>query len=146
MELRNQAHVRLFLRAAVAHEEAARLLVSHCSPKGVSTLCGEVIYLSGYVAECGLKSALLSWTPDRQHAKLLESFKKPKGPGHNLQMLRELLLRRGCPIPISIREQLHLITGVWSSQMRYTAKNFRHADAVALHGAALAILDWLLED
>lgn len=108
MELRNNARVRSFLRAAVAHEEAARLLLSHCSPKAASTLCGEVIYLSGYVAECGLKSVLLSWTPDRRHAKLVESFKEPKGPGHNLQTLREFLLRSGCPIPIAIREHLHL--------------------------------------
>lgn len=146
MELRNNARVRSFLRAAVAHEEAARLLLSHCSPKAASTLCGEVIYLSGYVAECGLKSVLLSWTPDRRHAKLVESFKEPKGPGHNLQTLREFLLRSGCPIPIAIREHLHLIAGVWSSQMRYMAKNYRYADTVALHAAAKRILDWILED
>ena len=146
MELRNNSAVRVFRRAAIAHEEAARLLLSHCSKGESSTLCGEVIYLSGYVAECALKAVAFSWTPDKQHSKLEASFKTPKGPGHDLEKLRSLLIRKGCPVPTAVREVVALLSTRWYTQMRYSGRSYRYDEAAAIQAATGQILDWIRED
>jgi len=146
MELRNNPLVKQFRRAAIAHDESARLLLLHCSLGVSSPLCGEVIYLSGYVAECGLKAVLLNWSPDGQHENLIASFKKPKGLGHDLEKLRGLILRRGCPIPYEITEAMRILAAVWHTPMRYDGRRYSQADAARLYQAGRAILDWIIED
>ena len=126
MELRNTKWVNKFRRAAVVHEEGARLLLSHCSSKGSSTLCGEVIYLSGYVGECVLKSLLLSCTPDRGHEKLLKAFKSPKGPGHSLQKLHRLIAVTGFQMPAAMTSRVSIVAGSWNSGMRYDGFSYRY--------------------
>ena len=145
MELRNTPWVNKFRRAAIAHEEGARYLLSHCSPKSASTLCGEVVYLSGYVGECGLKAVLMNWTPDSRHSKLIESFKKPNGAGRDLEKLRSALLGKGCPIPVQLTREVRLLASRWFSGMRYEGRRFHHGDATRLYGAGKFILDWVLE-
>ena len=129
----------------LAHEEGARILLSHCSKGSASRLCGEVIYLSGYVAECALKAALFSWTPDSKHLKLVESFKKPKGAGHDLEKLRALLIRASCNFPKMATEAISLITAQWSTEMRYAGNSYRQDDAVLLYRASKVLFDWILE-
>jgi len=146
MELRNNARVRLFLRAAAAHEEAARLLLSRCSPNAASTLCGEVIYLSGYVAECGLKAVLLNWIPDSRHEKTMASFKTPKGVGHDLEKLRNAIIRAGCQVPTTTTSQVRLLAASWFTGMRYEGRRYSYEDAERLCEAGRGVLDWVKGD
>ena len=145
MELQNNEWVRLFRGAMLAHEEGARLLLSHCHKDSASRLCGEVIYLSGYVVECGLKAVLFSWTPVSRHGKLVEVMKSPKGSGHNLHLLWERVVRAGCPVPTKVTEAVAAMAGRWKTEMRYAGGSFRHRDADYLYRTAKVVADWILE-
>jgi hypothetical protein len=145
MELHNNKWVRVFRGAMLAHEEGARILLSHCHPGSASRLCGEVIYLSGYVVECALKAALFSWTPVSRHAKLVEAMKKAGGPGHSLVRLRELLVRTGCPIRSDVTEAIASLAGLWKTEMRYDGGSFYYEDAEFMYQAAKVACDWIVE-
>lgn len=145
MELRNTQWVKVFRGAMVAHEEGARILLSHCNKGSASRLCGEVIYLSGYVVECGLKAALFSWTPVSRHSKLVEVMKSPKGPGHNLMLLRERVVRAGCPVRTELTDAVSALAGRWKSEMRYGGGSYRHRDAEYLYRMAKVVFDWIVE-
>jgi len=129
----------------LAHEEGARILLSHCSKGSASRLCGEVIYLSGYVAECSLKSMLFRWTPASRWQRLFDSFKNPKGLGHDLVKLRAALLRAGCPISEDVNRHLYRVGNMWSTQLRYDPKSRTPNDAEAVYDSAKAILDCVRE-
>jgi len=134
-----------FLRAAMVHEEAARLLLGHCPERALSKLAGEVIYLSGYVAECSLKSQLFRWTPKSRWQQVFDSFKNPRGLGHDLEKLRLALRRLGCPILEEMNQHLYLIGSLWSTQLRYDPVSRLPNDAKAVFEAAAAILNWAKE-
>ena len=143
MDLRSTPWVKQFRRAAIAHAAAAELLLTHCDPKSASAMCGEVVYLSGYVAECGLKAVLMSWTPDSRHSKTIASFKKPSGAGHDLEKLRNLIVVSGCPVPIRTTEQVRLLAARWFTGLRYEGRRFSFAGAARLHHAAQTVLVWV---
>jgi hypothetical protein len=145
MELHNTKWVRVFRGAMLAHEEGARILLSHCRKGSASRLCGEVIYLSGYVAECGLKAALFSWTPVSRHSKLVESMKQAGGPGHSLIRIRDLLVRTGCPVRPDVTDALAALAGRWKTEMRYGGGSYRYRDADYLYRVARIVFDWILE-
>lgn len=146
MELRNTPWVNQFRRAAIVHAAAAKLLLSHCDPKAASTMCGEVIYLSGYVAECGLKAVLMSWMPDSRHEKTIASFKNPKGVGHDLEKLRNSIIRAGCQVPISTTSQVRLLAASWFTGMRYVGRRYSFEVAERLCEAGQGVLGWVKED
>jgi len=129
-------------RAAAMHLEAAEVLLKHCSDKTKSRFATEVIYLSGYVAECALKSALLNRTPARQHRALLKRFRDPKAIGHDLEAMRLELRRIGVVFNIEVIDSLRLIRSHWNTQMRYTAKLYETQVASDIHLAAIRIFRW----
>jgi hypothetical protein len=146
MELQNNKWVRVFRGAMLAHEEGARLLLTHCRKGSASRLCGgEVIYLSGYVVECGLKAVLFSWTPVGRHSKLVEAMKKAGGPGHNLALLRERVAATGCPVPEKVTEAVSAMAGRWKSEMRYEGGSYRYRDTEYLFRVAKIVFDWISE-
>lgn len=113
--------VNAFARAGLMHRDAAKLLLRGCPQNGFSTLATEVIYLSGYVAECGLKALLVTHTPPRHHEAMLNRFKNPREIGHNLERLIDELERRNVRIPEKILAMTRRIRRQWSPQLRYSA-------------------------
>lgn len=90
------------------------------------------IYMTGYAVECILKALLLSSTPPRAQAPLLNSFRGAMG--HDLMRLRSELGQCGISIPAHVKDEL-LYVSSWSTDLRYDpspgkekeARRFIHA-------------------
>lgn len=136
--------VKRLYRAAAAHLDAARALLSQCPEKGLSTRGHEVVYLSGYVAECSLKALLLTQYPQREHAELVAWFKSDLK--HNLEWLKEKLAEKGVNFPREQKENLRRLRRQdegWSPEMRYDIRAWRRDEAERVFLAAEAILIWV---
>lgn len=134
-------HAARFLRAAEMHREAARTSLAQCPRRSTSRLATEVIYLSGYVVECGLKAVLVSHTPLKQHERLMEEVLKGRIK-HNLELLKDELIDKGIVWPLTRREQLRRVRSKWSSEMRYDARRSRREDAEEVLEAAEELFRW----
>jgi hypothetical protein len=133
--------VKRFYRAASAHLDAAQKLLSHCPERGTTTRGHEVVYISGYVVECVLKSLYLSQCPQRQHAEVIEWFRdKVK---HNLEMLAQELSKVGVNIPKEQKENLKRVRTMWSSEMRYDVRAWNREEVVRVFDAVEALYVWV---
>ena len=108
---RRSRHVEIFVRVADARAaEAARLL------EGGLTL--GAVYLAGYEIECLLKALLLSVTPFKDQAAVLEEFRGKAG--HNLIHLRDRYLESGgAAVPPPVGAALLILVNNWSTDLRY---------------------------
>ena len=142
MKLPRQESAQSYQRAAFMHLEAAELLLKDCSKHTGSTLAAEVVYLSGYVAECALKSMLLTRTPLAKRKVLLENLRNPKLLGHDLEALHEELDLRGVQLRTSLVTDLQLVRRYWNPQMRYSALRYTREVAEKIFDAASRLLRW----
>jgi hypothetical protein len=109
--------VRRFMRAALAHRDAARGLLGLCPPKGKSTRGHAVVYLCGYVVECSLKALLINHHPERKHGEVVAKFKDTLK--HNLELIRSELIKKGTNFSKEQQENFKRVRRNWSSEMRY---------------------------
>ncbi len=132
--------VRRIYRAAVGHHDAARSLLGQCPEKTPSTRGHEVVYLSGYVAECSLKALLVSQFPRNKHSDVIERFKSEVK--HNLERLRAELTTKGVHFPKNLQELLRRVHASWNSEMRYDVRTWRRDIVERVFDAAETLLDW----
>ncbi|HZZ43431.1 MAG TPA: HEPN domain-containing protein [Tepidisphaeraceae bacterium] len=125
---------RKFLRAAEARLEAVQLLLNN-------EFNFEAVYLAGYVAECALKSLLLTRTPLSRQAELIRRRFTGRS-GHDLNNLRRELMQLGIFIPADIVFDL-LRVSQWSTDMRYETGLIPTAEAETFVGSAAAVLKWV---
>lgn len=137
---RNFPAAMSYYRAAGMHLEGADAIVRECPGKSWSVLAHEAIYLSGYVVECALKALVVSLTPPRRHAELVEELRMEVK--HNLDKLRHLLSQRGVELPAVQRPRFVLVRSVWSSEMRYEPLPRDREDAAAVRDAARGLYLW----
>jgi HEPN domain-containing protein len=135
------AEVKRFNRAAAAHLDAARSLLSQCPEKASSTRGHDVVYLSGYVVECVLKALLLSRTPEKKHSTELKRLKEEFA--HNLEKLKNELSQKGIEFPREQKEYFKRVRPKWSSEMRYDIRAWNREQAEHVFLAAEAIFDWV---
>ena len=133
--------VKRFHRAAATHLEAARELLDECPENAASLLGHDVVYLAGYVVECGLKALLLSQYPRREHEEVVEWFRTDVK--HNLERLREELTKKGVNFPRDQLENLRQVHRRWWSEMRYDAQQWKREDVERLFQATEAIYKWV---
>lgn len=135
------AEVKRFNRAAAAHLDAVRSLLSQCPEKGTSTRGHDVVYLSGYIVECILKALLLSRTPEKQHEAFLKKLKEEIG--HNLEKLKNELSQKGVELPREQKESFYRVRPVWYSEMRYDIRLWTLEEADRVFQAAESIFKWV---
>ena len=97
------------------------------------------IYLTGYAVECILKALLLSLTPVGDRAEVLATFRG--AIAHNIDWLREQLVRRIGRLPVGIARALSLVS-TWSTDLRYEPGPGDREDAEAFLAATASILQW----
>ena len=132
--------VRRFYRAAVAHRDAARLLLDHCPERTASTRGHQVVYFSGYVVECSLKALFLSASPAKKHVEIVQWFKAEVK--HNLERLRVELSKCGVVFPRIQLEHLRRVRTSWYSEMRYQTLAWGRSEAEKVYVAAEAVFAW----
>jgi hypothetical protein len=132
-----------YRRAAAMHYDAARFLLDQFQGRGSSPHACEVVYLSGYIAECILKALLLTRTPPRLHPCLLEELKDPKVYGHDIEAVRETLQVNGLVISSQHLAQIRTVRGKWSTHLRYTARRILWPDASKVLESAESIYHWI---
>jgi hypothetical protein len=97
------------------------------------------IYLTGYAVECILKSLLLVNTPAGERPEMLATFRG--AIGHNIEWLRDRLVKRVGRLPVGENRQLSLVSS-WSTDLRYEPGPGDVDDARAFLAAAESILAW----
>jgi hypothetical protein len=97
------------------------------------------IYLTGYAVECILKALLLVSSPASDRAAVLATFRG--SVAHNIDWLREQLVRRIGRFPVGEARHVSLVTS-WSVDLRYEPGPGDPDDARAFLAAADAILNW----
>ncbi len=128
-----------FHRAAEMHLDAATRLLALCPPKP-SILAHEVIYLAGYVVECGLKAIAVSLTPRAKHGGIEEQLKEEVG--HNLDRLRAFLEQRGVVFRTDMLNAHNIVRAAWKSEMRYSPMRWDLKTARSVLEAAGRVLHW----
>lgn len=132
-----------YMRAAEMHRDAARALLIYAHGVARSILGCEVVYLSGYVAECSMKALLLSYTPKSRRLAILEEMKNPSRLGHDLELIRKELAKRICEMPVIQMRSMRRVRENWSSQLRYNARKWPVADATIVFEAAEDLYRWV---
>jgi hypothetical protein len=132
-----------YRRAAAMHYNAARYLLDEFQGRGSSPYACEVVYLSGYVAECILKALLISRTPEKFHGELLLQLRDPKVYGHDIEAISETLQVHGFAMPCEHRDQIRRIRNTWSTGLRYSARRFLWPDAQRVVVAAESLFHWI---
>lgn len=97
------------------------------------------IYLTGYAVECMLKALLLTSTPASGRAGILATFHG--AIAHNIDWLREQLVRRIGRFPVSENRHVSLVSS-WSTDLRYEPGPGDPEDAEAFLEATRSILAW----
>ena len=97
------------------------------------------IYLTGYAVECILKALLLVSTPPGERAEMLATFRG--SVAHNIDWLRERLIRRIGRLPVAENRHLSLVSS-WSTDLRYEPGPGDPEDAEAFLAAAQSVLAW----
>lgn len=133
--------VKRFYRAATMHRAAAKVLLAACDPRSKDLLATEVIYLSGYVAECSLKALLLSRTTATKRTELVEDQFRSKR-GHDLDWLKEQLHEVGVNMPRGAKEQHRRVWTVWRSDLRYDPTSRTREEAERVYQAAEGLHRW----
>lgn len=137
----SSSEVKRFHRAAMMHLAAAKVLLGGCDARSKTPLATEVIYLSGYVAECSLKSLLLSRTPVPRRTGLVED-KFRSTLGHNFDWLKQQLSDAGVSLPGEAKEQLKRVWSVWRSELRYDPAPRTRDEAQRVCEAAEGLHRW----
>ena len=97
------------------------------------------VYLTGYAVECILKALLLSNTPSRGQAAVLQSFRGAMA--HDLLWLRGRLGSVGVTVPLAVAKELAFVAS-WSVDLRYEPGTGDREDAQRFVTAARLILQW----
>lgn len=97
------------------------------------------VYLTGYAVECILKALLLVSTPVGERADVLTTFYG--GIAHNIDWLREQLVRRIGRLPVGEARHVSLVSS-WSTDLRYEPGPGDREDAEAFLVAAESLLAW----
>lgn len=129
-----------YYRAAAMHLEAADAVVKQCPAESWSVLAHEAVYLSGYVVECAFKALVLSRTPPKKHAEVVEGFRTEVK--HNLDKLRHILSLKGVDLPAAQRPGFVLVRSEWAAEMRYEAQPRDRQDAAEVRDAARSLYQW----
>jgi HEPN domain-containing protein len=125
-------NARRYYRVAYQRYEDGTLLLEINRPRAA-------IYLSGYAVECILKALLLMSTPAGKRAAVLATFRG--ATAHNIDWLREQLVRRIGRLPVAEARQLAFVSS-WSTDLRYERGPGDPEDAEAFLAAAKSILAW----
>ena len=133
MAVPSDTNARLFYRCAFQrYEEAEVLLRTGYTTGGV--------YLAGYAVECILKTLLLMAVPAGGREVTLSSFRG--GRAHDFEWLRsQYRINGGAVFPAEVNRHFTLVSD-WSTDLRYSPKSVREADAEAFLAASLAIINW----
>jgi hypothetical protein len=132
----NSQDAMVYARAAEMHREASRTLILAMRGVARSLVGCEIVYLSGYIAECILKAVLISYTPVAKRSRMLEDMLNPNKIGHDLELIRRQLSLRNCHLPAEPMRSLRFVRSHWSSQLRYSARAWSMTDAVTVHAAS----------
>ena len=124
---------RKFLRAAEQRLTAADLLWN----EGFSL---ESMYLAGYGVECSSKALILRQTTGARRPSVLEEICHGT-KGHDLEWLKQLLLRKGMIPPSDVVRGFRRVVG-WSTDLRYEVGRVKADEAASFLDAAKLIYSW----
>jgi hypothetical protein len=124
---------RVYYRCAKQRYEEAEIL------NRVEKRTGAV-YLAGYGIECILKALALMAVPANKRSEMLRSFRRSKA--HDYEWIRSIyLISGGARFPPEINRHFTLVND-WSTDLRYSARLIKVADAEAFLRSAVAIIEW----
>ncbi len=133
MSIPSSIDARLYYRCAFQRYEEAEVLLNADYTTGA-------VYLAGYGIECMLKALALMTVAGSARTAMLKSFRG--GKAHEYEWLRTLYLTNGgVRLPSDIARHFTLVND-WSTDLRYTPRSVRAADAEAFLAAAVAIIKW----
>ena len=133
MALPSSQEARIFYQAARQRFEDAEFLLKGDRTTGA-------VYLAGYAVECMLKAMVLSRTREKDHGKVVASFRG--GKAHDFGwLINEYIVRKGPPVPLPI-SRLFSLVNAWTTSIRYKPGAMKKRDAVVFVRAAEDILSW----
>jgi HEPN domain-containing protein len=136
MGVPSSTDARLYYRSAYQRYEDAEVLLKAGRTTGA-------VYLAGYAIECILKSLVIMTATRRTRAGILKEFRGNKA--HEYEWLRSLYLAKGgARFPREIN-QFFILVNDWSTELRYTPRQFRSPEAESFLTAAVAIIRWANE-
>jgi len=133
MGIPSDIDARRYYRVALQRLEDGSLMLDKLDrPKGA-------VYLTGYAAECILKTLLLVFTPARDRPALLRSF--CGAVAHDIGWLRTRLTERGVSFPPLVAKELTYVAS-WSVDLRYEPGVGDREDAQRFIESTRSILQW----
>ena len=98
------------------------------------------VYLAGYGVECMLKALVLSSVPSSQECEVLRGFHGAKA--HDYEWLLAMYRKQGDPaLPKKLVRHFTTVNS-WSTDMRYSPRMIRLAEAKSFVDSAAKIMLW----
>src|SRR6266568_2210823 len=110
MAIPKDINARLYYRVAYQRLEEGQLILKELRRPRAA------IYLTGYAVECIAKALIVTMTPAKERAAVIESFRG--GQGHDLEWLRGRLAERGNIMPADVRRDWTYVAS-WTVDLRY---------------------------
>ena len=133
MALPSSSDARVYYRCAKQRYEEAEILNRLEKRTGA-------VYLAGYGIECILKALALMAVPVRRRPEILKTFRGSKA--HDYEWIRTVYLTNGgARFPPDVNRHFTLVND-WSTDLRYSTRLIKVADAEAFLRSAVAIIEW----
>jgi HEPN domain-containing protein len=125
---------KLHYRSAFQRLDEARFLLDG------GMMGAGAVYLAGYAVECILKALILSRVPKKQRKVMFAQLRGSKA--HDFEWLRgEYRRLGGDQIPAEIARRFSDLA-YWSTELRYSPRQIRIAEATQFLESATRIVDW----